>query len=123
MTDPETVETTIRILSFTGKDEDWNMWSKKFLATANRRGYKKILIGKELQPDPLEDDVDLSADELKLRRLNEKAYNDMLLACTDEVSFGIVDSSQENDEGDSRLAWVRLSEQYKPKTGAIPRLK
>jgi hypothetical protein len=106
MTEQEAVETTIRILAFTGKDEDWNMWLKKFIATASRRGYKKILSGKELQPDPSEDEDDLSEGQLKVRRLNEKAYNDMLLACTDEVSFGIVDSSQQNDEGNARLAWV-----------------
>ena len=31
---------TIRVLQFTGKEEDWNRWSKTFMATAAVKGYK-----------------------------------------------------------------------------------
>ena len=42
---------SIRILSFSGKRDDWTMWSKKFLATAHRSKYKKVLKGATVIPD------------------------------------------------------------------------
>ena len=38
----ETIK-TIRIIPFSGKDEDWNRWSKTFLATALAKGYKEVI--------------------------------------------------------------------------------
>ena len=109
-----------RVLPFSGKEEDWNMWSKKFLATAKRRGYKEILIGKADLPDPDEPLDDLNPTEKKILAANELAYNDLLLACSDDISFGIVDSCvyNEDGDGDARKAWSQLSERYEPKTGA-----
>ncbi len=34
---------TIRIIPFSGKAEDWNRWSKTFLATATAKRYKEVL--------------------------------------------------------------------------------
>jgi hypothetical protein len=36
----------IRVLNFTGKKEEWSLWSEKFLAKARRSGIKDILLGK-----------------------------------------------------------------------------
>ena len=33
------------VIEFSGKDKDWKIWSRKFLAQANRKGYKKLLSG------------------------------------------------------------------------------
>ena len=41
---------SIKVIEFTGKDKDWKIWSKKFLAQANRKGYKKLLTGAEVIP-------------------------------------------------------------------------
>ena len=97
---PDAVETTIRILvSFSGKEEDWNMWSKKFLATAQRRGYKGVITGIEQRPEYDDEDFD-EVTLVKWKKINDKGYTDLLLACSDQVSFGIVDSSQINEQGD-----------------------
>ena len=37
-------ETTIKVLPFSGKTEDWP-WSEKFLARGGRKGYKGVLQG------------------------------------------------------------------------------
>ena len=113
----------IRVLQFSGKESEWNMWSKKFLATARKRGYKSILENKEKLPDASED-IDVSTAEglakTKVREANENAYTDLMLACVDDISFGIVEMSVtvEQPEGDARLAWKRLYDKYEPSTGA-----
>ena len=33
----------IRIIAFSGKQEDWNCWSKQFLATKTARGHREVL--------------------------------------------------------------------------------
>ena len=58
---------SIRVIPFSGKEEDWNRRSKTFLALAVSRGYKEELI------PPLNHTSD--ADK-KLQ-----AYNDLLLSC------------------------------------------
>ena len=48
---------SIKVIPFSGKAIDWPIWSEKFLARARRKGYKVILLGKEVVPD---DDEDLT---------------------------------------------------------------
>ena len=43
-------EKSIRIIEFTGEKSDWRIWSRKFLARANRKGYKDVIVGKEHIP-------------------------------------------------------------------------
>ena len=40
----------IRVIAFSGKQIDWTVWEEKFLAKANLKGYKKILLGNEIAP-------------------------------------------------------------------------
>jgi len=40
----------IRIIPFSGKQQDWRMWSKKFLARALMKGYKEVLLGTVQEP-------------------------------------------------------------------------
>ena len=61
--------TTIRILSFSGKEEEWERWSKKFMAMAQRWKYHKVLKG--LVNIPAEDDDELTEEQLKIREANE----------------------------------------------------
>jgi hypothetical protein len=98
---------TIRILQFSGKDEDWNRWSKTFIATAGIRGYRKALITDNEDEVPTEED-------------NLKAYSDLLLSCQDDVTFGIVEeaTSETFKEGDARVAWKNLKKKFEPNTGA-----
>ena len=74
---------TIKVIPFSGKAVDWPVWNEKFLARARRKGYKKILLGKDIVPD---DAVDLNAitdknekkEKKKLRELNEDACEDLI---------------------------------------------
>ena len=34
----------IRVIPFTGDQKDWRMWSRKFLARADLKGYQGILL-------------------------------------------------------------------------------
>ena len=47
--------TSIKVIPFTGKAIDWPVWSENFLAQARRKGYKKILLGKEVVQDAAAD--------------------------------------------------------------------
>ena len=40
-----------RIITFSGKRVEWPLWSEKFLARANRKGYKSILLGIDIVTD------------------------------------------------------------------------
>ena len=76
-------EKSIKMIQFTGAD--FNIWSKKFVARANRKGYKGLLEG--TVPIPTKSEYDAaeseSSDEKKKTRqaykLNELAYEDILL--------------------------------------------
>ena len=98
---------TIRILKFSGKEEDWNRWSKTFVATAGIKGYRRALVA----------DKD---EELPTEEMNLQAYNDLLLSCQDDITFGIVDeaTSERFKEGDARVAWKNLKVKFEPNTGA-----
>ena len=71
---------TIRILPFLGKESEWRMWLRKFIATAKARGYKEVLELINPSAKPLAKD-------------NDKAYNNLILSISDEVTFGIVDEA------------------------------
>ena len=89
---------TISVLPISGKEEDWNRWSKTFLSTANSRGYREVL-------KPTNEKVLADADK------NINAFSDLMLACQDDVTFGIIEESVSTDfpDGDARLAWKNRS--------------
>ena len=97
----------IRVIPFSGKTEDWNRWSKTFLANATARGHREVL--KPADPNKPADAA-----------LNIQVYNDLILSCQDDITFGIVDESisTEFPDGDARLAWKNLQEKFEPSTGA-----
>ena len=51
---------------------------------------------------------------------NVQVYNDLVLSCQEDVTFGIIDEAISTDfpDGDARLAWKNLTEKYEPTTGA-----
>ena len=91
-------EKLIWIISFSGKRGDWRVWSRKFLAVAEKRGYKKVLTGVLLLT---------STSSTENKQLGVNAYNDLLLAMTETISFGLVDESKSAicPDGDARKAW------------------
>jgi hypothetical protein len=98
---------TIRIIPFSGKEEDWNRWSKTFMAAATVRGYRDVLV-------PIDPDEDAALED------NNLAYNDLILSCQEDIAFGIVDESVSVafPDGDARVAWRNLRARFEPNTGA-----
>ena len=82
-----------KIITFSGKKVEWSLWSEKFLARANRKGYKCVLMGTEEAPDDtvkIEDEKDSAKQKrlTELRKLNEEAYEDLVLAVDGKSSIG-----------------------------------
>ncbi len=133
MSDKDKGEKSIKVIYFSGKSAGWRVWNCKFMARANRIGYKKILEGKTAIPtqndyetaeakDP-KDRTDDNKKTIENYRLNEKAYEDLLLSIdretkTGNVAFNRIDNAvtSANPEGDSKIAWDRLINNYAPKT-------
>lgn len=120
---------SIKVIEFTGKDKDWKIWSKKFLAQANRKGYKKLLTGAEVIPTESEytaaagGSTDAEKLTVKLWQLNELAFEEILLSINGQtkqgkIAFNLVDncSTAEQPEGNCKIAWERLVHKYAPKT-------
>ena len=60
-------EKLVRVIKLSGNKQDWQSWSTKFLAKARRKGYKKVLLGKESIPkdsDVLDQNTD--QDEIEI---------------------------------------------------------
>ena len=113
----DNTEKSIRILTFSGKKEDWMMWSDKFMAKAIMKGYDEVLDGTIIVPD--DKTTNPTPSQVEARKLNKLAYNELILACTDKIAFGIVKNAKTNDlkKGDAKIAWERLKTRYEPNTG------
>ena len=122
-TDYDALERNVKYIPWKGKKEEWYIWHKTFLVRAMTRGYHGILIGLESVPS---DEVAktfagltemTSAQKKKFNnyKLNIRAYADLLHCCTqDIISLGIVDAAKDKElsNGNSKLAWKRLSEKF-----------
>jgi len=122
-TDYDALERNVKYIPWKGKKEEWYTWHKRFLVRAMTRGYHGILVG--LESVPSDQDAKTfagltemtSAQKKKFNnyKLNIRAYADLLQNCTqDIVSFGIVDAAKDKElsNGNSKLAWKRLSEKF-----------
>ena len=78
------LDKAVQVLPFSGKREDWRMWSRKFLARAKIKGYKTLLMETETPPNAnatLDPNDAQQAAQLVLRNMNKLAYSELLLAC------------------------------------------
>ena len=120
-------EKSIKVIEFTGTD--FKIWRKKFVARANRKGYKGLLEGTEPIPTKSEYDAaesESNEEQKKTRRaykLNELAYEDILLSIncstsSGKTAFNLVDNCVTSDQpdGNCKLAWERLTSKYQPKS-------
>ena len=78
---------------------------------AERREYRMIL-------ETDKEELEVTGDDRKKK--NSAAYNDLLLAMADDVSFGLVDEASSTDylEGDARVAWSKLMQRFESQTNA-----
>ena len=123
-------EKSIRVIEFSGKPSDWKIWSRKFLARANRKGYKALLEGKIAIPTLAEYEAAVNdprgtdrKEKIKLWKLNEVAFEEILLSINGQtkpgrIAFSLVDNcvSDDQPEGNCKVAWERLVHKYSPKT-------
>ena len=98
------------------------MWEEKFLARASHRGYKHILMDESIEIPKLEE-TGLTPEKEKVKKLNEKAYMELILSMdTDQpggsIAFNIVKGTKKGKykEGNARLAWINLKKKYAPMT-------
>ena len=95
-----TDERTIKVIEFSGKKSDWFVWESKFLARAKRKGYKGLLLGKVEIPKENED-INDDKEKIKIKQLNELAYEDLLLSIdgnkpSGRTAFSLVNCSKDN---------------------------
>jgi hypothetical protein len=68
----------IRVLSFSGRKDEWPIWSKKFLANSKRSGVNDdVLLGKVLIPkssEVFDENTDEGKRISKIIDLNEMAF-------------------------------------------------
>jgi hypothetical protein len=115
---------SVKIPEFNGKEAEWDMCSRKFQAIATIRGYKSVLLGNETPPTADKDlttiiDTADRAFQKKLRAGNESGYRDLLLAMKNQTEFNIISqaTSEALPDGDLKLAWDNIKDEFKPETG------
>jgi hypothetical protein len=116
----DSIEKNVRIIQFSGKHGDWAMWSAKFLAHSSLKRYREVLLDRVVPPkhsDELDPSKEDDKKKIAVRIANEYAYANLLLACTESVSFGVVKSARTADlpEGDAATAWKQLKNRFEPK--------
>jgi hypothetical protein len=103
------MDLTNKTPEFYGKAELCYKWSNTLLSSAALRRYKKLILNKE------GDDLEWAKNEWEI--LNDLAYAELMIACQDDMSYGIIDGSRSKifPDGDAALAWKRLNEKFEPR--------
>ena len=119
-------EASIKVIPFSGNKRDWPVWSEKFLAKGDIKGYREILLGEVYVPTDTEfEGIEDSGERKKaevIRKLNKDAYIDLLLSIgtdteTGRVAFQIIRTAKTKEfrGGDARTAWKRLEAKFELK--------
>ena len=102
-------EKAIRIVAFSGKLIDYMMWAARFMAAAHVKSYSKYLLDDFTKSEQIEKAVrevvvkDDDGSDIRIKGKKKvkdglsdedveivmKAYTDLMLACKDEINFGI----------------------------------
>ena len=93
------------------------MWATKFRSAATLRGYSMILV--EIDPkipkhNKVLKDTESDKEKEKLRKVNKKAYSELILLCQGVMTFDIVRKCTMDDLpiGNAFLAWYRLKGKF-----------
>ena len=113
----------IRVISFDDKNKNYKTWAKKFLSAATLRGYNIVLTEKKTKvhkQDLVLKDTKADKRKLKLRKANQQAYCELMLACQGTISFAMVEKLVTDDlpTGDANLAWKKLKKKFNTQTSA-----
>jgi len=104
---------SVKNVPFTGKRADYEKWSKRFLSYAEMKKVKKVLLGLEKPPaasESLNLDDKNDQDLQRIWQANDLAFNMLMLAVDDPISFEAVSSGCMDSlpDGDAALAWEKL---------------
>ena len=119
----------IRVLPFSGLQQDWDEWSEKYQGIAAERGYLQVMLGKEDVPmDALNIDQQVESKylipeaERKQKHLatkrNQKGYQDLQLL-TSKLAFQLVSLMKTEELPNESVAKVSASvkDEYNPSEG------
>jgi len=86
-------EKNLKVIIFSGKQEDWKFWEVKFLARARRKGFREILLGtvkilKDLEKFDLTDPKEKAQNEICDK--NELAFEELVLSINTSEGDGRV---------------------------------
>ncbi len=119
-------ETSIRVVIFSGKKEDWESWKEKFSVRASIRGYDEILSGDEKVPATHDVDgkkLTLSDADQAISEKNKKGFGDLILSidCSTphgKIAFAMVKGTKTktNPSGNLYVAFQRLKTKFEPTT-------
>jgi hypothetical protein len=82
---------TIRVIPFCGKGDEWPIWSGKFLAKAKRNRFKDLLSIKLSIPkedDKFDQVSDIGKKMARTIKLNEIDYAELILSIDVKASYG-----------------------------------
>ena len=122
MTEPR--EVNMKVITFSGKKNDWLIWEERMMSKAKKKGYRNLLLGRENAiPTTTQDINDDNEDEMRLRRLNDEAYLDLInsMDCESEagrIAFSVVKGTknEEYQDGNALVAYINLKRKYQPST-------
>ena len=110
---------SLQVIEFSGRKSDWKIWSQKFLAQGNKRGYNDIFEGKRAIPtkrqyEDAKTKIDPApVDEKNITTFEQaiSAFEDLILSINGEskagkVAFELVNgcSTTNNLDEDVKLA-------------------
>jgi thermostable 8-oxoguanine DNA glycosylase len=114
----------IRVLNFSGRKEEWPIWSEKFLAKAKCSRIKDVLLGK-LQISKTTEELEEKSEEgrrmMKNAELNKLAFTELKLSIdvsnsSGKIAYGILKSCKTKDyeDGNATHAWKKLKKKFDP---------
>jgi len=117
-------EKNLKVIVFSGKQEDWKFWEVKFLTRARCKGFREILLGTvQILTDSEKFDLNKADEKAKseICEKNELAFEELaLLIDTSKgdgrVKFQVVCCCKTNDykNGNAADAWKHLTVKYVP---------
>jgi hypothetical protein len=111
---------TIRVIPFCRKADEWPIWNEKFMAKAKRYGFKDKLSIPNADEE-FDKELDMGKKMLNAIELKEVAYTELLLSIdvktsNGKIAFNIVIGCKSKDHPDSNaaMAWDKDKNKYAP---------
>jgi hypothetical protein len=110
---------SVKVIPFTGKRDEFFLWSVRFLSYCEVQGCKKVLLGLEIPPNSsarIDETIPAGVEQMRIRKANSTAMTLLNLSLTDMVSVNAVYNSKTPGlpDGNAAIAWHNLKEIYSP---------